>query len=256
MKKAPPAKDIVFFPGWKKYGADAGVTTKLFPVFLKKTDDLDHPANRFRLEEALRRSPSAAGARARFPGRFAYLQQVHGGKVAVLKKGAVPAGQKFTRLGETDGVITDIPGLTLLAMTADCLSVYFYAPGWSGVVHAGWRGTQLRIAETAAKLILRESGRKPSELRVIFGPSICGKHYEVGPEFKAHFPGTALSRKKEKYYFDLTRENENQLRALGVPAKNFHFSDLCTVSGGRRFYSFRKEKESAGRMISFIQITA
>ena len=50
-------------------------------------------------------------------------------------------------------------------------------------------------------------------------------------------------------------ENRRQARSAGVPMKNLRISGLCTVSDNRIFYSFRKEKEAAGRMISFIRLS-
>ena len=185
-------------------------------------------------------------------GHFAYLQQVHGGRVAVLQS----KHQRFQRLKQTDGVITNIPGLTLLALTADCLSIYFMVPGWVGVVHAGWRGTREKIARTAAKLLMKKSKCAPSELRVIFGPSICGEHYEVGKEFKKHFLKSSLTMRKGKYYLDLIQENRRQIIREGVLLKNISSTALCTISQNKFFYSFRREKDTAGRMISFIRLGA
>ena len=239
--KNPSGKEIIYFHEWKKYGVEAGVTTKSFGVFIQKADDLNLAYTKKKL------------ARALLPGgHFVYLQQVHGGRVGVLQS----KHQGFQRLKQTDGVITNVPGLTLLALTADCLSIYFMAPGWVGVVHAGWRGTRQKIAQTAVKLLMKKSKCAPSELRVIFGPSICGKHYEVGEEFKKYFSKSSLTMRKGKYYLDLIQENRRQILRERVLLKNISNTTLCTISQNKSFYSFRKEKDAAGRMISFIRLDA
>ncbi|MEZ5136104.1 MAG: laccase domain-containing protein [Acidimicrobiales bacterium] len=70
--------------------------------------------------------------------RWAWLRQVHGPSVAVVRPGeALPAGI------EADALVTDRPGVLLAVHTADCAPVSFVdaAAGVVGVAHAGWRGS-------------------------------------------------------------------------------------------------------------------
>lgn len=247
-------RDIIYLREWRKKGVVVGVTTKFFPLHIKKADELGLEANQFQFQKALETSKVTVSHKITFPGRFVYLHQVHGAHVEVLEQGNGQRYQGFRRLAETDGVVINIPGLTLLAMSADCLSIFFSAPGWAGIVHAGWRGSHQKISQNAVKLILEKSGCKPSDVHVIFGPAICGRHYRVGPEFKAHFSGPALQARRGKFYFDLVRENRDQIQSMGVPEENFSDTSLCTVSHHKYFYSFRTEKEHADRMVSFIQL--
>ena len=61
-------------------------------------------------------------------------------------------------------------------------------------------------------------------------------------------------KQSEKFinYFDLAAENKRQLVDAGVTWENIIDCGLCTVCEDERFYSFRKEKDDSGRMISFI----
>ena len=60
----------------------AGVTTKKFPLFLQNTNDLSLVKNQKKIKSLL-------------PGKcFAYLHQVHGGKVTVLQ-----AAEEFKKPG-------------------------------------------------------------------------------------------------------------------------------------------------------------
>ena len=233
---------IIHFKSFKKWGAQAGITTRDFPLKLKKTTDLDLPAKQKQFSKLIQKE------------NCAYLHQVHEAKVAVIDSKKYFQKKGFHRFSKTDGAITNIPGLTLLCMTADCLSIFLAAPGWVGVVHAGWRGTQKKIVEIAVKRLLQKSGCKASQIHVFFGPSICGKHYEVGEEFKKYFLPPALTYQKGKYTLDLVKENKTQLRGCRIPSKNIFQCSYCTISNGRLFYSFRKEKDSAGRMVSFITL--
>jgi len=51
-------------------------------------------------------------------------------------------------------------------------------------------------------------------------------------------------------HLDLSAINEIQLRAAGVA--DIWKSGECTFCAAARFFSFRREREQAGRMISFI----
>ena len=48
---------------------------------------------------------------------------------------------------DIDGLITDVPGLTLVTFYADCVPLYFADPVHKavGLSHSGWRGTAAGI---------------------------------------------------------------------------------------------------------------
>ncbi|MBI4431865.1 MAG: polyphenol oxidase family protein [Candidatus Omnitrophica bacterium] len=209
---------------WEKHGIRAGFTTKRFQLFLKMTDDLLDETRQKLLKKKL-------------PGqRFIFLNQVHGANVAVIDS---QPKELFTRILEADGAITSVPGVTILVLSADCLSIFFRARGWVGLAHAGRQGTCSKIAVKTLDLICEKSGCRPEEVHVIFGPSICEKHYEVGPGCT----------------FDVPGENRKQLLEAGARAQNIVGNKICTFTRSGEYYSFRREKESAGRMISFISIS-
>jgi hypothetical protein len=56
-------------------------------------------------------------------------------------------------------------------------------------------------------------------------------------------------------HLDLAFENRKQLETAGVLPQNIEALGVCTFCDAERFFSYRREKEKAGRMISFIQIT-
>lgn len=252
-------QDTIRFAEWRKRGVLAGFTTKHFPLLLKKTDELLNLSNQNAFRELLWKSHVMMESEKASMNRFAFLNQVHGSEIAVLEDAKLYDKDGFYHFLKADAVVTDIPRLTLLVMSADCLTLFFMVKGrgkkadWIGLAHAGWKGTAGRIAEkTLAKLVER-SGCRPSDVRVAFGPCISGPNYEVGPEFRTHFKGrSSLNAKKDKLYFDLAGENARQLVEAGVFTWNIIDSKICTIGQNAHFYSFRKEKEDAGRMISFI----
>jgi len=244
-------KPIILLSKWKALGVHAGFTTKRFPLVLKNSNEWLDPSTQIRFEKLFAK------------GRYAVLNQVHGDTVAVLEDKKRYGKIGFYHFSKTDGVVTNIPGLTLLVLTADCLSVFLCVakkiPGkksaadWVGLVHAGWRGTRAGIVAKAMRLLCKRSGRPPQDIYAAFGPCIGKAHYEVGEEFGAYFKAPVLQRRRNTLYFDLAGENRRQLLALGVRPGRIFDPKLCTVAGNRDFYSFRKENEAAGRMISFIE---
>ncbi len=240
-------KDNVTISDWKKSGVSAGFTTRHFPLVLKKTDDLLNAENQGKFGALLPYK------------KFAVLNQVHGDHVAVLDQPERYAKDGFYHFPECDAAITNISGMTLLALTADCLSIFLSAGDWVGIAHAGWRGSQKGIAGKTLELICERSGVSPGEVRIAFGPRIGPKNYEVGVEFQQYFPTHVGARLiapvrhvKGKWYFDLAKENERQLLEAGALSRNILDPGICTFEEKEDFYSFRREKELAGRLVSFI----
>lgn len=256
--------DLMYFNEWAPMGIDAGLTTRHFPLKLQKTMDLSNPLQAERFTVSLNQSKVILGQKVRFDGNFVYLNQVHEDRIAVIDT-PLAVGERWKHFEKADAVVTNQPDTTLLVMTADCLSVYFaVAPGlaaddnaratWVGAAHAGWRGTQQRISFKTFQTLLEKSQAKPEEVVVMFGACIGADQYEVGEEFRDHFPGGAITAKNGKLYFDLAKENESQLLAAGVLPRNIIRHSFCTVAENKHFYSYRKEKEAAGRMVSFIRL--
>ncbi|WP_236851712.1 polyphenol oxidase family protein [Candidatus Sodalis pierantonius] len=83
-------------------------------------------------------------------------------------------------LGELDGVVTDVPGILLTVLTADCLPVLFCRRdgGRIGAVHAGWRGLLAGILGQFAAT-LNTAGDSPSRWVAAIGPAAGPCCYEV-----------------------------------------------------------------------------
>lgn len=182
-----------------------------------------------------------------------------------------------------DGMLTDIPGILLAILTADCLPVIIVDPKRRavGVFHAGWRGTAKRIVEKGVGEMHRWFGSQPPDLKAAIGPGIRGCCYEIGPEvqstFEAQFSyGHELFRESkerneihEKYpllfltarapghselpkkiFLDLAEANRRQLIAAGVLTKNISDLGQCTLCHQDVFFSHRGAKGVTGRMMA------
>jgi YfiH family protein len=156
---------------------------------------------------------------------------------------------------QADAVVTDEPGLAIAVRTADCCPVFFYAPDKKVIaaVHAGWKSTRGRITAKTVEYMRRVWGVDPKVLRAVIGPCIRQDSYPVGEEFLAYFPQD-VRRTASGSYFDLAGANTRQLKESGLCAENIFDSRLCTFKGADRFFSFRREKEAAGRMINVIMM--
>lgn len=177
------------------------------------------------------------------PESLATLRQIHSDIV-------VPADGRTGCLGEGDALISNTPGRTLAVKTADCLPILLVDGKNRAVaaVHAGWRGTVRRIACRTADVMCRNFATNPADLHAAIGPGIGGCCYEVGSEVAAEF---GLSG---RVHVDLAEANRRQMLDLGIPKRQIHLAGLCTQCRPEDFWSYRREKEGAGRMFSFVGI--
>jgi hypothetical protein len=151
---------------------------------------------------------------------------------------------------EGDALVCGEKGMIVGVKTADCVPILLADPLTRVVaaVHAGWRGTAARIIDATLRELALKWGARPAEVRAAIGPAIGPCCYEVGPEVARRF-GICVS---EPVRLDLPALNERQLREGGVT--NIWQSGECTFCTGERFFSFRRERETAGRMVAFIGI--
>lgn len=160
-----------------------------------------------------------------------------------------------TAISNTDAFVTNERNLPLAIFTADCLSIFFFDPVNKaiGIAHAGWKGTRGEVALKTIKLMQREYKTSVSDIVVGFGPAIRNCCYEVGEEFADYFR-KELVRKEGRYFLDIVGANKRQLLGVGVKKENINDSGICTSCKHMDFFSYRKEKENAGRMISVIML--
>ena len=232
------------FPSSQSLPVEWGVTTRDNPFFFSGTSDLLIPKKTSPLFEFWPEFKKGV-----FP------EQVHESKVKFLfeenlRKESVPQ-----IIPKTDGLLTSASGPTLAILTADCLPIFFFVPDplTIGIVHAGWRGSAAAIARTAVEKLRRTTRQSPEKFLVTFGPCIGACCYEVGAEFGKLF-WDSVTEREGSWYLDLVKENRHQLKKAGVREENMGEHPPCTFCHPDNFYSYRREKEKAGRMVSWIRI--
>ena len=174
--------------------------------------------------------------------------QVHGNTAAVVRE-SPPAGT-VRDAGECDILATDLRGVAIVVQTADCVPIVLAGRRSIAVVHAGWRGSA-KNAAAAGVAALADLGDDPRQLRAFLGPSIGACCYEVGGEVAAQFAGEFARRSCDgRFRLDLVAVNRSQLRARGLPPENISTHPACTMCGGERFASYRRDGAASGRMIA------
>jgi polyphenol oxidase len=171
----------------------------------------------------------------------AWAKQIHGDNILRVKAEGLA--------GEADALITTTPYLWVGIRTADCLPILLADPVGQVVaaVHAGWRGT---VAQIAVKTLSRmqELGAELSDIRAAIGPGIGLCCYEVGPEVSQHFG------EEGQTCIDLAAANERQLVEAGLELDQIWHAKRCTKCDPGLFHSYRRDGQSAGRLLSAIRL--
>jgi purine-nucleoside/S-methyl-5'-thioadenosine phosphorylase / adenosine deaminase len=174
--------------------------------------------------------------------------QVHGNTAIRVRE--APAAGAARDAGKSDILATQLPGVALVVQTADCVPIVLAGANSIAVVHAGWRGSA-KNAAAAGVAALADFGEDPRSLLAFLGPSIRACCYEVGGEVAAQFAGEFSRRSCDgRFRLDLQAVNRSQLEAAGVPAGNITAHPACTMCGGERFASYRRDGSASGRMIA------
>lgn len=179
------------------------------------------------------------------------VKQVHGDKIVFVDDQYM---KNFKSIEEADALITSLVNVPIAVRTADCLPAFIYDPRHNacGVVHAGWKGTAQKITQKTALMMMDKFKSNPSELLVAFGPAIQKCCYEVGVEMEDVFP-KAIESNNHRRCLNMPLANRQQLLDIGVLDKNIEDCGLCSHCG-KDWFSFRREKEAAGRMLSLMMV--
>ena len=213
------------------------------------------------VEVVMRNRAIVAGAMGVVPENLLSLYQVHGD--ACLK---VSAPWPITNRPQADAFVTDVPGIALGILTADCAPVLFCADGKKPVVgatHAGWGGAFKGVLEATVQG-MEELGAAREDIRACIGPCIHKSSYEVGAEFYERFTGQDFenekffqsARKKDHFMFDLAGYCANRLYKAGV--SRVYIKDLDTYFNEEDFFSYRRSvhrgEQDYGRQISVVAL--
>lgn len=180
--------------------------------------------------------------------QIAFQNQIHSDIVKIVKS---PGNS-----GESDALITDIPGTALAVTSADCCAAFLFASKKKVIaaVHSGWRGTKKRIVEKTLDTLIEDFDVQPSEIYAYLAPSISQMNYEVGPEVSSKFEDKYLLEMNEKILLDVAGVNYDILQSMGVKSENIQQSNLCSFKNGNFLHSYRRDGAVSGRSWGIIMM--
>ena len=192
------------------------------------------------------------------------VNQVHGSKVVTITAQLIGAGRdkKPSAAGDADAMITNLPQVPLMVLTADCVPILLFDPQKKVVaaIHAGWRGTVAKIVGNTIEAMNKQYNCQPSDILAAIGPSIGACCYEVGEEVvkaaEASIPKTTscFININNRHHFDLWEANRQQLTVNGVAENNIDTLALCTQCHHQHFFSSRADHGITGRLGACIML--
>ncbi len=201
--------------------------------------------------------------------RVMRVKQIHGRAVRVLRDDGGGTGMHHDR-PEGDAIVSNVPGLALTVLVADCVPVLLVDPqrGAAAAVHAGWRGTSVGVVGAAVSAMAEEFGGRPDSLIAAIGPSIRPCCYEVGEELVEAFRAAGHAESDIARWFtrvptgddttslrlDVARANHDQLIAAGIDEARIFDCGLCTKTFHETFDSYRADGAAAGRMAAMVVV--
>lgn len=252
-------------PQLEALGVPHGFTTRMGGVSTGIFASLNLGCNRGddpdRVRENYRRVCAALGVEME---SLVFTSQVHGDAVRTVTATDRGTGLDRRTDYEADGLITNVPGVTLVAFGADCLTVMLYDPVKRVVanVHAGWRGTALGIVERAVEKMKNDYGCDPANVVAAIGPGISKCCFETDadvPEAMEKALGDEATKYvtpsgNGKYHVDLKGLNALRLRRCGVLTTRIDISPDCTVCRHDRYWSHRYTKGERGSQAALIAL--
>ena len=213
-----------------------------------------------RVRENYRRFCAAIGADM---GNIVCASQVHGDTVRTVTAADLGIGLDEPEPWQADGLVTDIPGVTLAVYSADCLPILLYDPvrRVAAACHAGWRGTALGIAQRAVEK-MGFYGSRPEDIRAAIGPGIakcCFETHEDVPNAMTKALGVCATPYIEpieggKFKVDLKGLNAMRLKRAGLLEERIDISPDCTACHPEKYWSHRATQGRRGSQAAVIQL--
>lgn len=257
-------KDSVFVPAEKPvhhgfFGRQGGVSTGVYDSLNCGAGTTDRVEN---IRENRGRVALALGCH---PAALVTLKQVHSADCVEV---TAPWPQEDRP--EADAMVTDVPGIMLGILTADCGPVLFYGEKDDGgpvigAAHAGWGGALKGVLEATLQM-MQQKGAVLNTIHASIGPCIAQASYEVGMDFIAHFLNDnpenehffKEARREGHFMFDLSGYIASRLAVAGL--RYVSITGVDTYSAESEYFSYRRTthqgKNDYGRQISALVIPA
>ena len=190
-------------------------------------------------------------------------RQVHGDEVRIIRTEDAGRLAYDERPYDADAMLTDVPGVPLVAYSADCCTILLYDPTCRtvGAVHAGWKGTAAGVALKTLVAMMSAYGADPLTVHAAIGPSIGECCFETDadvPEaIRAELSESAdrfIEKRGGKYHVDLKQINRLWLLRGGLDPRNIEVHPDCTMCHPERYWSHRRLGPRRGGQIAVIAL--
>ncbi|MFB8280656.1 peptidoglycan editing factor PgeF [Nocardia colli] len=181
------------------------------------------------------------------PDRLVWMEQIHGRNVEIID------GPRDEPVPATDALVTKVPGLALVVLTADCVPVLLSddEAGVIAAVHAGRIGARIGIVPLVLEAMV-SIGARIDRIGAFLGPAASGRQYEVPAAMRAdvekHLPGSASTTVRKTPSLDLRAGIARQLIEAGI--NGVAIDPRCTIED-RTLFSHRRGAPT-GRLGSVI----
>lgn len=190
-------------------------------------------------------------------------QQIHQDAIALIDESYLKKDCFLPNnaIPETDALVTDIPGITLMTRYADCVPILFYDPKTHtvAIAHAGWEGTLSLISQKTVEVLVNDYHCQPQHILAVIGPYIGSCCYQISSSMADHAlkklpraKGYIRESSNDGLFFDLWQANKKQLQNAGIKDEHLSWAGLCTSCNLDLFFSYRKEKRVTGRFGALI----
>lgn len=177
------------------------------------------------------------------------------------------AGKGFTKerdYTEVDGMITNLPGIPLVTLYADCVPLIFLDPVKKviGTAHSGWKGTVQEIGRKTVEKMGAVYGCDPSDIIAAILPCIGKCCYEVDMPLFDAFSKVEYVNVDEimtpvgegKFMLDLVEANRQILLAAGILPEHLTVTDVCTCCNADTLHSHRATGGMRGNLAAVIEL--
>ncbi len=149
------------------------------------------------------------------PDRLVWMEQIHGRTVTIVD------GPRAEPVPATDALVTTVPNLALVTLSADCVPVLLSddEAGVIAAVHAGRIGARVGIVPAALEAMV-SVGARVDRIGAFLGPAASGRQYEVPAAMREdvdrRLPGSAATTVRGTPSLDLRAGIRRQLTEAGV----------------------------------------
>ncbi len=166
---------------------------------------------------------------------------------------------------DVDGLVTNVPNVTLATFYADCVPLYLVDPVQKviGLSHSGWKGTVGNIGAETVKMMVEKYGSKPEDIVTAIGPSICMDCYEVSQDvadqFKKAYPQDMWDRimydkGNGKFQLNLWEACRINFLRAGILEEHIAMPEICTCCNPQYLFSHRASKGKRGNLAAFLML--